>query len=53
MSAFHLSPLDAALLEDDGNLAEVVGGLELSLLAGSRVQRGIKAGPERERMAGY
>lgn len=36
-------------LEDDGNLAEMVGGL----LAGSRVQRGIKAGPERERMAGY
>lgn len=40
-------------LEDDGNLAEMVGGLELSLLTGSREQRGIKAGPERERMAGY
>lgn len=40
-------------LEDDGNLAEMVGGLGLPLLTGSRVRRGIKAGPERERMAGY
>lgn len=50
-------PLDAALLEDDGNLDEMFRGpWVVPLLARasrSPVRRNIKARLERERMAGY